>query len=65
MLSNVTTKYNSLQMQFVTLMQQRRSVLAAPIHQQEVIKKKEQIIIITMQDSRSLMAAMLKIAHVV
>ncbi|BAS95384.1 Os05g0567200 [Oryza sativa Japonica Group] len=44
MLSNVTTKYNSLQMQFVTLMQQRRSVLAAPIHQQELLdpEKKEQ-----------------------
>uniref|UniRef100_A0A0E0L5U9 WRKY domain-containing protein n=1 Tax=Oryza punctata TaxID=4537 RepID=A0A0E0L5U9_ORYPU len=44
MLSNVTTKYNSLQMQFVTLMQQRRSVLAAPIHQHELLdpEKKEQ-----------------------
>ncbi|KAF0927176.1 hypothetical protein E2562_030983 [Oryza meyeriana var. granulata] len=46
MLSNVTTKYNSLHIQFVTLMQQRtnyRSGLAPPIHHEQLVDpEKEQ-----------------------
>uniref|UniRef100_A0A0D9WJV0 WRKY domain-containing protein n=2 Tax=Leersia perrieri TaxID=77586 RepID=A0A0D9WJV0_9ORYZ len=43
-LSSLTTKYSSLHMQFISVMQQRRSILGPPIHQQELLdpEKKEQ-----------------------